>query len=183
MKKLLFVLMCLISAVAIAGPANSLTLGVNEFIGKVVPGTPADPSSELLRVNYLIGLYNGNETDFTPDGYTFTLNPGSSVPPPDLLLATDPVSFPATDAGLPFNLATSYLYLLAKFGNEDWVYYLDFGPGPIDFSYPEPGSPALGLSHLTFFNPTPTQVPEPATLMLLGIGLVGVYTCRRFIKR
>lgn len=38
-----------------------------------------------------------------------------------------------------------------------------------------------GISHITFFGPT--SVPEPATMLLLGLGLIGLAGIRRKIKK
>lgn len=84
-----------------------------------------------------------------------------------------------------------------------WVYAVVKVDGPNDYSYlfwdnqagggddvlnpPVAGTlpfnmrtPPLGISHITWFGPT--QVPEPMTLFLLGLGLLGVAGIRRKSK-
>ena len=192
MKKLLLVVMCLICALAVAGPANAITITLDDLIGTVVPGSPASDTDELARLNQLIDLYNANPTGINttidPPGHTgpyvYVVDAGSNVPNPLLPPATGGVQ--VSPENIPsFNV--TYLYLLAKFGNQDAFYYLDGQTGtielPIGSPFPAQGG---GLSHITLFNGfngTPPQVPEPATLMLLGIGVVGFGTLRRFQKR
>jgi PEP-CTERM motif len=189
MKRFLLVVMCFICGVALVGPAHAITVGLDDLIGTVVPGSPASPTDELARLNQLIALYNANPGGITttidppgPNGpYDYVVDAGANVPAPNLPDATGGVQVSPND--IPsFN--STYLYLLAKFGDQDAFYYLDGQTGtielPIASPFPVQGG---GLSHITLFNSSPPQVPEAATLMLLGIGLLGCGTFRRFMKR
>lgn len=103
---------------------------------------------------------------------------------------TEPASFIVTeeDAGvIAFQLMTMPSYFLVKdarkhvlFKNEqsmDWgVFDLlnYFGSNKLE---------DLELSHLTEFNGNTVTVPEPGTLGLLGLGILGLLTVRRKLQR
>ena len=181
MKRSLLVLAFLLFLVAVPGPANAATITLDDLIGTAVPGSPADPSAELARLNELLSLYNSNSSGALIGGFTYVVDAGSNVPAPPLPAATGGLQ--VLQENLPFTLNTPSLYLLAKFGDQDAFYYLNGQLGSIDTSSIASPFPAQGggLSHITLFSPT--SVPEPAILTLLGLGLVGVTTFRRFMKR
>ena len=197
MKRYLLVVICLVCALFVAGPASAATLTLNYLIGTVSPDNPADPGDELVYVNNLINWYNGDLGDPSGDpagpppiDYTYLLageGQGGSVPSPDLALATGGLRINAIGGVLPgpddVDLA-GYTYLLAKFGNDGALYYLNGftsldSVDPFDPAYGPFSPQGGGLSHITLFGGGTTLVPEAGALIMFGTGLIGLVGYRR----
>ena len=136
--------------------ADSFVVDVNPLDAYTNPQwvTPSDPVTEAFWLGKLVGF------DVTyMDKYE-----------------TPPISYEGP---------TGWVYAILKFGvgtpsltNPDhWAAIEDGGNGVLDYAVLFPLGFPGGLSHITWFGSTP--VPEPTTLLLLGLGLVGLAGLRR----
>jgi hypothetical protein len=162
----------LATATVIFGEDTSVP-AIEAIIFPLMPGatelyrvTPGDPNVESAA---LAGSYSA---EFLPDNVVkenaiVTYTGGDIIGPIAYLLAKDGRANdtnPATHAW--------YLYDLTTLG---WT-----GTEQITITglWPDQGS----FSHISMYGTTGTSVPEPMTLILLGLGLAGVAGTRRFKK-
>jgi hypothetical protein len=97
----------------------------------------------------------------------------------------DGVDIKSLDDWLPAGVDVSgWLYAVVKVDgpNDGWYAYQRTDSDGLGLTVPEGGLLyRYGISHVSFFGSTP--VPEPATLLLLGLGLVGVAGIRRKLQK
>jgi hypothetical protein len=184
MKRFLLVAAFIVCALFVAGPASAVTLGADDVIGWVVNGAPSDLSDEVNYSNGIILAYTNSDPGptacFGETCYGTNFGDFGALDPvtgTGAVTVNPPFTFPVDLSG------GSYDYVYAKFGGFGTLYYLG-GATSLDGItlgvFPPGVDTGGGLSHYVFFNPT--QVPEGATLMMLGFGLAGVGTLRRFVK-
>jgi len=178
MKKLIVALACIAALGASAINAEALSVGDAYYIGSADPGSPASASDEIFYINNLRLLSIGATDSETVAPHTWEFSRvGSTLDCSVCGLATITGASSGQSPSTSIDV-TGWTYLLGKFGNTSYVWYVGGLSGSQTLPLDLPGIQGSGQSHYSLYNPV--SVPEGgSTLMLLGMGLAGVAALRR----
>jgi hypothetical protein len=183
------ILITIVTLFVMASPAYAVTLSIGDsyYVGSVTDGIPSNPELEALFINELADLAAGTgdtvcatRTQGQDETYEICNREGGISGTFEDAVVAGNVKVDTDDPG-EINTA-GFTWILAKYdaGNAgSLVWYL--GGTVASVTLPTHWG-QYGLSHYTLFNPGPgccQQVPEPGTLGLLGIGLLGLGFARR----
>jgi hypothetical protein len=154
-----------------------LIVGDGNYIGSIVDGIPSNETLEADYVNSL--LFLGAGVGDTPCEYAASevCNTQGGI---DTTGFADATGGDKTDTNVNTGIdVTGYTYILGKYDAGQagsFVWYVGNLSGLENIPATING---FGLSHYTLFGGPRLDTPEPATLGLLGLGLLGAGFARR----
>ncbi|BCS36054.1 hypothetical protein TBR22_A52910 [Luteitalea sp. TBR-22] len=179
-KKMLSMAFAAAALMALPTAAGAVTIGANQLLGIVEPGTPADADNEAVMINGLLNGwtdgsttvvgYNGgaasgtvmgnNPLDAQNETYTLKYSASTVIPDdPNAPSASTP-GYRTVTSNATFNLGNfTYKWVVAKWGPDSAVYYIGNLAANTEVTLSLGGtgwtSQGHGLSHYTLFNRTP----------------------------
>jgi hypothetical protein len=174
--KITSVLVLVAAAAGISTNASAivLTQGDAHYIGYVFDGIPANSTNEALMINSLLDKAPGSGTTVCSQIPSENCSRvGSTLDVSSFADATATGAVRNETGSGTFDNTAGYLYIIGKYDGPnfgDLVWYIGDLTGINSIQLTAGG---YDLSHYTLFNPG-TRVPEPATLTLLSLGLLGV---------
>jgi PEP-CTERM motif len=184
----------------LTGPASAAVVTLNttstQYLGYFAPGEPASATQEAANINTLTGLAAG--TASTSGAFFFSRSSNSCVGPCETAVTTGTLKDDSPDVTGSLDLGSGgWTYLLGKYdgpngGSLVWDVSGLTGDVKILADW-GPSNKAYGLSHWSLYNyddgtsgqcggpgqPPCLNVPEPGTLAIVGLGLIGVGIMRR----
>ena len=177
-KNISNIVKCAVASVFLAWSASSFALVITpEDADHTVSGTP-NPTLDAGDVASIFGtsdlslLYKSNYEGAEEGGYLSFYSTEYSGDPNNATITWDG----------PDYIICPECYLVVKDGNQpQYLFNLGSWDGQealeIQGFYPDQGA----ISHVAIFGKTAVSVPEPGTLGLMGLGLLGLLTLRRKI--
>src|SRR5688572_1794214 len=176
MNRILGVALMIVCGLGFAGhaQADALTFASPTYLGSITPCTPTSPTDEVNYINQLLSMALNAET--TVGGNFFDRSGNACVG-----CASATITGGLVDLASSTSLGTGFTYLFVKYSAQEGSHVWDIrgltgtiGPsgGATTHTFPL-NAGQNQWSHFALFNPGTITVPEPTTLMLLGVGLLG----------
>jgi PEP-CTERM motif len=188
MVRKVFTVALIVCGVGLASQAAALDQTSSEFLGLYTPPEPASVANEVLYINTLLDQASPSgptliNLGLNGDPYSFTRSANDCGGPCDPAVAAGAVRQDVPPGTNTVDV-TGFEYLIGKYDGPNGgslVFFVGDLTGDQTLPTGQFGkdNSQYGLSHWTLFNPGTTTVPEPATLLLVGTGLVAVGLWRR----